>query len=568
MTVNSGVNKISYIGSSSQTLYPIPFSFIKKSDIKVSIYTSANVFVENWVYSTQYIIDANNNVSILSGYEIDNTKKILIIREVDYTQENVYREGGDFPAKSTETSFDKSAMMCSQLAESIGRSLLLPEISSISGLSLPTPGAGKALKWNANEDGLINTTDDVDEIVTLATAQATIATTKASEASASASSAAGSVTTAQGLINGFGTTVTNATTAFNTNATTKTNDFNTNATAKQALVDASATSAQASATSAQASATSAEQYAQDTKGFAPIGSFISIPCTADYIPDGCLPCDGSEYSQSQFPALWTNYLTSSPVKLQTCTYAEYATSIATYGSCAKFAVDTTNNTFKVPTIKDGAVIQQALSNTELGKAYNAGLPNITGSTGINIGDNTSNTGMFTTALGTSKGYISTQNISATLLASNASLSNPIYGNSTTVQMNAITARVFVVIANAQINQSQMDWSAWATSLAGKANTDLSNVASNIDYVVETYTSGTSWYRKYKSGWVEQGGATTITNITLLKAMANTSYSVLLTYNRNSNSTYNISFSAKTTTNITLVTADNATVYWRAEGQGV
>jgi hypothetical protein len=27
----------------------------------------------------------------------------------------------------------------------------------------------------------------------------------------------------------------------------------------------------------------------------------------------------------------------------------------------------------------------------------------------------------------------------------------------------------------------------------------------VDYVVETWTSGTEWYRLYKSGWVEQGG---------------------------------------------------------------
>lgn len=45
----------------------------------------------------------------------------------------------------------------------------------------------------------------------------------------------------------------------------------------------------------------------------------------------------------------------------------------------------------------------------------------------------------------------------------------------------------------------------------KANTDLSNIPSNIDYVVEkqepTSGNGYTWYRKYKSGWVEQGGRT-------------------------------------------------------------
>lgn len=46
----------------------------------------------------------------------------------------------------------------------------------------------------------------------------------------------------------------------------------------------------------------------------------------------------------------------------------------------------------------------------------------------------------------------------------------------------------------------------------KADSDLSNTPSNIDYVIEsqlpTADNGYTWYRKYKSGWVEQGGTVT------------------------------------------------------------
>ena len=46
-------------------------------------------------------------------------------------------------------------------------------------------------------------------------------------------------------------------------------------------------------------------------------------------------------------------------------------------------------------------------------------------------------------------------------------------------------------------------------LATKADTDLGNIPTNYDYVVEsqlpTAGNGYTWYRKYKSGWVEQGG---------------------------------------------------------------
>lgn len=53
-------------------------------------------------------------------------------------------------------------------------------------------------------------------------------------------------------------------------------------------------------------------------------------------------------------------------------------------------------------------------------------------------------------------------------------------------------------------KSQVD-----TIANGKANVALDNVSANIDYVVEfqapTAENNYTWYRKYKSGWVEQGG---------------------------------------------------------------
>jgi hypothetical protein len=71
-------------------------------------------------------------------------------------------------------------------------------------------------------------------------------------------------------------------------------------------------------------------------------------------------------------------------------------------------------------------------------------------------------------------------------------------------------------------------------LATKANVDLSNVLNNIDFVVEsqlpTAANNYTWYRKYKSGWVEQGGMNiTVTSAiqtwTLPVTMADTHYAV-------------------------------------------
>ncbi len=51
-------------------------------------------------------------------------------------------------------------------------------------------------------------------------------------------------------------------------------------------------------------------------------------------------------------------------------------------------------------------------------------------------------------------------------------------------------------------------------------------------LVETWVSGTNWYRKYSDGWIEQGGYVWVAmygsaNITLHKAMASSTYSVVI-----------------------------------------
>lgn len=182
--------------------------------------------------------------------------------------------------------------------------------------------------------------------------------------------------------------------------------------------------------------------------------------------------------------------------INTCTYTEYASDISTYGQCGKFAVDTVNNKFRVPLIKDGSVIQQALTDDKLGKSYNAGLPNITGSwvPGIRTSSAQTISGAFEELNGsTITSWSSSSSNIPHGFTFDASRSSSIYGNSDTVQPNAVALRYFVVVANGQINQSMMDWSAWASSLQGKANTDLSNLSNSGKKVIDG-----QWVLKFKS----------------------------------------------------------------------
>lgn len=207
-----------------------------------------------------------------------------------------------------------------------------------------------------------------------------------------------------------------------------------------------------------------------------IGEITSFVCSSTYIPKGCLPCNGGEYSKEQFKDLWNNYLSDG--KLLTCTYTEYANDISTYGQCAKFAIDTANNKFKVPTIKNGSYITQSLSDTELGKSYKESLPNIIGDTGY---DDEIVMGRANGPFVSSNNKIKDRvyfggNRTGTYTIFDASNYSSTYQNGAKVQGDNVRLRFFVVVANGEINQSVMDWSAWVTSLNSKANVTLDNVS--------------------------------------------------------------------------------------------
>ena len=136
--------------------------------------------------------------------------------------------------------------------------------------------------------------------------------------------------------------------------------------------------------------------------------------------------------------------------------------------------------FKVPKIKDGTFVQQAMSNGELGKAYEAGLPNIKteNSKGVIRVAKTSNGEILAPfSIATNTNTTGDGGIQLSDVNIDVSLINSIYGNSDTVQPEAVALRCFVVVANKSDNETEFDWSEWASSLAGKANIDASNFSS-------------------------------------------------------------------------------------------
>ena len=234
------------------------------------------------------------------------------------------------------------------------------------------------------------------------------------------------------------------------------------------------------------------------------------------------------------------------------------------------------------------------NSTEGIKNIEAGLPNITGylasiDTGGRWGliANASaddynkysgafaaqNNGNYTQSVSTGKGVASGD------LYFDASRSSAVYGKSSTVTPAATTLYPWVVAYTAAIPASTAQAAEFQQGLSGKADTNLGNIPSNYDYVVESQVNADgSWYRKYKSGWLEQGGGfgsndATNTIVTLLKPYANTTYSIMVgqMIGSSGDPTYwNFAVFNKTTSTVTIHNSTNGAgniCQWEAKGMG-
>jgi hypothetical protein len=100
---------------------------------------------------------------------------------------------------------------------------------------------------------------------------------------------------------------------------------------------------------------------------------------------------------------------------------------------------------------------------------------------------------------------------------------------------------------------------------------------SCDYVVESKVptaNDPTWYRVYKSGWVEQGGYYTISNsaftsFNLLKEMADTNYTITGSSVSATTSVYPVNFAYLTTTTFNAKTgnASSGKFSWQVSGQG-
>lgn len=273
--------------------------------------------------------------------------------------------------------------------------------------------------------------------------------------------------------------------------------------------------------------------------------------------NGAVMCDGTTYQTTDFSGAGSISSLLSLNKIPYVSLATYETLLTTNGSVGVFGWDGVGTTaFRVPSLND--IFVETGTAAQIGDYIAPGLP-----------DHNHTYGYGATVLRDSGSQGSIESgITVTRNTGNASASNSIYGNSNTVQPNTVRYRAMVQLA------------VGATDEALETCTGvLADVAAlKYDYVVDfqapTAANNYTWYRKYKSGWVEQGGIYTITvasfaDFNLIVPMADSNYTVTGNSAGTTTNAYPLNFSKGdfTTTTFSAKTgnASSGNFYWQVSG---
>lgn len=291
----------------------------------------------------------------------------------------------------------------------------------------------------------------------------------------------------------------------------------------------SASAAQSGAAAALASAQDAALSAAVSRGLA-VGTVYYSQSALNTDNPGALPLFTGETvisANTIYPDFWAWVTRHTDLQ---CTAEEYESALETYGECPYYVLDADAGSMRLPKL----VHYVKMADTAAGVTQSGpGLPNITGrvfqnEAGYNVASGAFYKGKQSPARTTNTGS------AGVYVEFDASQSSSVYGSSETVTPAHSTLYPWVTAFTHAVEASVAQAAAFQTALVAKADIGLGNVPAHIDYVVESFQEGTGWYRRWRSGRLEQGGKKAVyanqnTAVTLLKPYADTNYQVFAVY---------------------------------------
>lgn len=160
-----------------------------------------------------------------------------------------------------------------------------------------------------------------------------------------------------------------------------------------------------------------------------------------------------------------------------------------------YIIDTANTRFKLPRT------QFAFTGIRngVGDFVEAGVPNITGN--FHSAFRKSETSGAFQLTAETNGFDGKTNNTGSNITFDASRSSPIYGNSDTVQPKATEMYLYFYVGN--FTQEALENTAGITTEEMNNKVNIGHEV--IEFQAPTSANNYTWYRKYRDGWVEQGG---------------------------------------------------------------
>lgn len=236
------------------------------------------------------------------------------------------------------------------------------------------------------------------------------------------------------------------------------------------------------------------------------------------VPADSIICNGATYSRALYKDFFDYITTQGWVK----TEAEWQEiSTRDNGFCPFYSSGDGSTNFRTP--KFAPYPQIAITSGDVGNYHKAELPNIEGEHSGTPWISKSS-GAFK-VLSKKDTIPDGQSSGTNCVSFDASLYNPIYGGSDTVQPESNEWVMCVVAYGIATNVGSVDIQN-VMSAVNAVQTSLENIL----HITETWksTDGSSWYRKWSDGFIEQGGHYTYSGnseftVTLNKQMKTTYY---------------------------------------------
>ncbi len=168
MAVSSEINKNTYSGDGSTTVFSYTFRILNDDHVLVQI-KDTNGVITTKTKTTDYSVsgvDQADGGSITFVTAPLSTDTVILLRNIPYTQTLDYKEAGVFPAESHESGLDKLTMINQQQQEEIDRVIKVDAAITGFDATMPDPVADAIIGFNSAADGLaIVSLTDLNSII-------------------------------------------------------------------------------------------------------------------------------------------------------------------------------------------------------------------------------------------------------------------------------------------------------------------------------------------------------------------------------------------------------------------